>query len=278
MAILIAQLDHDNGFKIGTRGHCVEWHAADDRRLAQVQRGPMNCGTAPELRWWQHGAIFLAALVLLGSRRPDAILNPQFYAEDGRVFFQDAYNLGWRAALLHPYGGYFHAVPRLVSALALLAPLYLAPPVLNLVALSLQPTPVNLLLSPRSAGWGDFRMRSLTAGPYVALPNCGELTANMTNSQRSLALIALLLLAASPPRRKWAGLIQGLFLLLFGLAGPYCIFLFPIAGVMARRRYDPWRRISVTILAATSLIEGWSLLFSTRREGCTIPLAQAGHR
>lgn len=234
------------------------------KRLAGIQRGQMDCGTAPGLRWWQHGAIFLVTLILLGSRRPDAVLDPQFYAEDGRVFFQDAYNLGWSTALLHPYGGYFHAVPRLASALALLAPLYLAPLVLSLIALSLQALPVNLLLSERSAGWGSFRIRMLMAGIYLALPNCGELNANITNSQCSLALIALLLLVASPPRSAWARPIEGLFLLLFGLSGPYCILLLPIASMVAWKRHGRWQWTSLAILAATSLIEGWSLLFLDR--------------
>jgi hypothetical protein len=221
----------------------------------------MNCEAAPELPWWQHGTIFLIALVLSVSRRPDAVLNPQFYAEDGRVFFQDAYNLGWRSALLHPYGGYFHAAPRLAAALALLAPLFLAPLILNLIALTLQALPANLLLSPRSSGWGGFRIRALMAALYLALPNCGELDANITNCQCSLALIALLLLVASQPRGLAARWMEGIFLLLFGLSGPYCILLFPIAVTVAWIRSVPWRWISVAILAATSLVEGWSLLF-----------------
>jgi hypothetical protein len=210
---------------------------------------------------WQRGVIFLTALVLLASRRPDAVLNPQFYAEDGRVFFQDAYNLGWWTALFHPYGGYFHAVPRLTSALALLAPLWLAPLVLNLVALGLQALPVDLLLAPRSAGWGSFKIRALMAGLYLALPNCGELNANITNSQCSLALIAILLLVASPPQNPWSRYVDGLFLLLFGLSGPYCIFLFPIAAAVAWKRSDAWQWALAAVLAATSLVEGWGLLF-----------------
>ena len=38
------------------------------------------------LRSWQHGAAFLCAFAVIAARRPDAILRPQFWAEDGRVF------------------------------------------------------------------------------------------------------------------------------------------------------------------------------------------------
>jgi hypothetical protein len=234
----------------------------------------MNRDVGPELRWWQHGAVFLGTLILLASRRPDAVFNAQFYAEDGRVFFEDAYNLGWRTALFHPYGGYFHAVPRLASALALLVPLSFAPLVLNLIALGLQALPVSLLLSQRSLGWGSFRARLLMAGLYLALPNCGEASANITNAQCSLALIALLLLVASPPASAWRRCAEGLLLLLFGLSGPYCILLFPIAVVAAwprsgstdsnSKRSDSWRWVQLAILTVTGMVEGWSLLFLDR--------------
>lgn len=217
------------------------------------------------LAWWQHGAVSLATFALLVTRRPDVILNPQFYAEDGRVFFQDAYNLGWHTALIQPYGGYFHAVPRLGAALALLAPLALAPLVLNLIALGFEVLPVNLLLSSRSAVWGSFRTRALMAGLYVALPNCAELFANITNVQCSLALIAFLLLTASPPESSGGWLAESLFLGVFGLSGPYCIFLLPVAFILGWKRKDALRWLPLAILTATALIEGWSLLILDRQ-------------
>jgi hypothetical protein len=208
----------------------------------------------------QHGFIFLASFALLVTHRLDAILNAQFYAEDGRVFFQDAYNHGWASALIHPYGGYFHAVPRLSAALALLVPLSFAPLLLNLIALGFEVLPVNLLLSARSAAWGRLGPRVLMAALYLGLPNCAEMFANITNVQCSLALIAFLLLIATPPRSAGCKLADGLFLALFGLSGPYCIFLLPIAAFLAWKRDGAWRWAPLAVLSATALIEVLGLL------------------
>src|SRR5438874_1851777 len=43
-----------------------------------------------------HLSVFFVAFFVIFLRRPDAILNAQFYAEDGKYWFAEAYNLGWR--------------------------------------------------------------------------------------------------------------------------------------------------------------------------------------
>ena len=39
-------------------------------------------------------AVFLFACAVVIARRPDAVFHAQFFAEDGRIWFADAYNLG----------------------------------------------------------------------------------------------------------------------------------------------------------------------------------------
>jgi len=212
------------------------------------------------LRSWQHGAAFLCAFAVIAARRPDAILRPQFWAEDGRVFYGDAYNLGPWIALFRPYGGYFHAVPRLAACLVLLVPLSHAPLVLNLVAIAVQALPATLLLASRSSVWGSLRYRALLAGIYLALPNCWELGAIITNSQCLLALSAFLLLVASIPGSMRGWLINISFLLLAGLSGPYCIFLLPFAMFLAWKHSERGRWLYVGVLAACSLVQTWGLL------------------
>src|SRR5208282_5718589 len=96
-----------------------------------------------DLRPWQHGAIFLLACAVIVWRRPDAFFHAQFYAEDGHVWFADAYNLGWWPALFHTFAGYFETLPRLVASLALLVPLALVPLFFNIIAIAFQTLPVN---------------------------------------------------------------------------------------------------------------------------------------
>ncbi|MGO8758967.1 MAG: hypothetical protein ACLQG3_12660 [Terracidiphilus sp.] len=222
--------------------------------MTQHERPPV------ELKGWQHGAIFLFACLLMLVRRPDAVLHAQFWAEDGRVFFADAYNLGWWPALFRAYDGYFHLAPRLAASFALLAPLTLAPLITNLIAIAIQALPVNLLLGARSAGWGSLRYRFWLAGVYLALPNCSEISYGITNSQWVLALSAFLLLVASPAKSAEGRIASLCFLVFAGLTGPFCIFLFPIALCVAWRRRVAWRWVQASVLAVCGLVQAWCLL------------------
>lgn len=213
-----------------------------------------------QLNPWHHFVLFLLACAVVISRRPDGLFHAQFYAEDGHVWFANAYNMGWWRPLLHPQDGYFQTFPRLGAAMALLAPLAAAPLVMNLLAFAMQALPVNLLLSARSARWGSLRFRAALAFVYLALPNCTDISLGITESQWLLALCAFLVLFMAPPR-GWAGRLADLALLvLCGLTGPFCIFLFPIAVAAAWKLRDNWRWTPVCVLGACTALQGWSLL------------------
>jgi hypothetical protein len=56
--------------------------------------------------------------LLLWLRLPGLYASGNFIAEDGWVFFADAFNEPFPAVLFKPYAGYFHLAPRLVAGLA----------------------------------------------------------------------------------------------------------------------------------------------------------------
>jgi hypothetical protein len=210
---------------------------------------------------WQHAAVFLAVCALLVARRPDAVSHPQFWAEDGRVWYAEAYNLGWWTALFRTWTGYFLTLPRLGAGLALLLPFLHAPLLLNLIAIAIQALPVNLMLSSRSADWGSLGTRALLAATYVALPSSPEIHANITNSQWPLAFSAFLLIVAHRPRGVAERVFDVALLLLSGSTGPFCFFLFPIASYIAYRDRARWRLVPVCIMAACSVVQAVALLF-----------------
>jgi hypothetical protein len=214
----------------------------------------------PNLRPWQHAALFLLACFILISRRPDAIFHAQFWAEDGSAWFADAYNLGWWEALLRAKDGYFQTFPRLCASVALLVPLSLAPLVPNLCAIAVQALPAGLMLSSRSLAWGSLRFRAVLAATYLALPNSTELSGTITNSQWILTLCVFILLVATTPKSIAARLFDLSVLILCGLTGPFCIFLLPIALLLAWLRRDRWRWVISGILAALCLIQACGLL------------------
>jgi hypothetical protein len=215
----------------------------------------------PNLDGWRGVVVFLLACAVVIARRPDAVFHAQFYAEDGAIWFADAYNYGWWRVLFSPNSGYVQVLPRAAATIALLVPLSCAALVENLIAIAIQAFPVSLLLSSRSAPWGSFRFRALLAALYLFLPNTREMVGTVTESQWILGLIALLLLVALPPRST-AGRAFDLVTFTFcGLTGPFCIFLFPIAAFLLwGRRQDRWRRVTTSVLFLGLVIQGLSPL------------------
>jgi hypothetical protein len=210
-----------------------------------------------------HILIFVFVFVLLVSRRPDAVFHPQFYAEDGTLWFADAYNFGWSAFTRLAYrswnSAYSSLLTRLVAQLSLFVPFAYAPLVFNLAALVVAVIPVNVLLSYRSRGWGSIQLRGFMAAAYVALPNCSEVSFGITLAQWNLGLSAILLLVAVLPRSIPGRLFDFTILLVCGLTGPFCIFLFPISVFLLFKDRQPWRWIQTILLGLTFLLEAWSI-------------------
>jgi hypothetical protein len=183
------------------------------------------------LRWyWQIAACFVAALCVI-SRQPGALLHPQFYAEDGTVWFAEAYNKGWLHSLWIPYTGYFQTLPRLAAGFALFWPLPLAPLAMNLVGFVIQLLPVPVLLSSRLRTWGNLMFRSTLAAAYLVLPNSREVNVVVTEAQWHLALVAILLLLARQPRTKFAAVFDAAVFVLCGVTGPFCFFHLIVASI-----------------------------------------------
>ena len=169
--------------------------------------------------------IFGAVLIALFSRCPSLLTHAQFYAEDGMMWFAQAYNLGWLHSLFLPQAGYLNIAPRLGSGLALLLPLRWAPLVMVTVSLFIQALPVPILLSSRCRNWASLPTRMLLAFLYIALPSSREIHLGITNAQWHLALAAALVAFASSPR-TWRGRFFDIVLLLVaGFTGPYCMVL-----------------------------------------------------
>ena len=213
---------------------------------------------------------FLLAAIAIVSRRPDVVLRPQFYAEDGVIWYAQAYNLGWLHALSLPEGGYLNTLPRLAAALALLVPLHAAPLVMNLLGIAIQVLPVNVLLSPRCAAYGSFPVRLFLAAIYLALPNSNEVFVVITNAQFHLALAACLLAFARPPA-TWLGRIFDVAVFLVsGLTGPFCLVLLPLAAVFWWIRRGRWLVTVMSVLTLTSLVQ-MSQLFHTGHAARGVP-------
>ena len=190
----------------------------------------------------------IAPLAVVIARRPDAIFNPQFWAEDGKVFYADAYNFGFRS-VAWPVAGYLQTLPRLAALLSLGFPFRAAPFVLNCIAIVVQVLPAVLLLSKRLDPVGTWRPRCLLAFLYLTLPNSHELHGNITNAQWALALSALLVIFARPAKSLPARVFDIVVVGLCSLTGPFVILIAPI-GVAKRYMDRPETAAAFTLALA----------------------------
>ena len=198
---------------------------------------------------WQW-VVFGLVVIALFSRSPSLFTHAQFYAEDGAIFFAQAYNLGWLHSLSLPQAGYFNTMPRLAAGLALLFPLDWAPLVMAAVGLLIQSLPVTILLSSRCRAWAPLPTRIVLAAIYVAIPNAREIHIVVTNSMWHLAVAAVLIAFASSPQ-TWRGRVfDSVLLLVASISGPFCIVLAPLILIFWWRRRQSW---SLAVLALTSI-------------------------
>ncbi len=215
------------------------------------------------LGWRWQLAVFFIAVVVIVSRRPDALFNPQFFAEDGTVWFANAYTMGWLQSLFHSQNGYFQTLPRLAASLALAAPLRYAPLIMNLIGIAFQVLPVSLLLSWRCSNWAPISVRAFMAFAYLALPNTVELDASVEEGQWHLALAACMIVLARAPGKSLAWkLFDITVILLSGFTGPFCILLLPVALIFWWFRREPFRLVLAGAIAIPAVIQLSAILQS----------------
>ncbi len=199
--------------------------------------------------------VFLLVLLALFTRRPGLFLHAQFYAEDGAVWFEQAYNSGWLHSLTLPEGGYLNTLQRLVAGLALLVPFRWAPLMMAIAGLLIQALPVTLLLSARCRSWGPLFLRCVFAVIYVVLPNSREVHVVLTNAQWHLAL-ALALIAFAAPPASWGGRLFDVLLFAIGsVSGPFCIVLIPLMLFYGWMRRKSWSIVLAGLAAPGALLQ-----------------------
>jgi hypothetical protein len=215
---------------------------------------------------WQV-AIFLVALLAIFTRLPGALLHPQFFAEDGWVWYQQAYNLHWLRSLGIAQAGYMQTFPRLVAGLALLFPMQWAPLIMSLAGAVIQALPITALLSHRCTPWGPLPVRILMAAIYLAIPDAPEIHVVLTNAMWHLALLQALLAFSVAPL-SWRGRVSDI--LLFGIgsiSGPFCILLLPPAAAYWWFRRQRWTLVVLGLMFLGVVIQVLNILHTVRTPG-----------
>lgn len=192
------------------------------------------------------------AAVLLALRKPWALHTPQLWAEDGSIFLQQDDEIGLRA-ILTPYNGYLHLLPRLIAAVASrTVDVAWWPAVYNGLAFAITVGVFARLASARIA---------LPHKPWLmlALPLTvcsAEPIINVTNLQSVTPLLLLLQLFAAPATGAGQRVVDVSLLLLAGLNGPFAILFAPLFAWRAWRDRGADTALAVAAVAACAAVQG----------------------
>lgn len=213
------------------------------------------------------GICFIINLLLLFRRRPDAFLFPQFWAEDGFVFFHNAYHDG-PAAILRPYAGYLHLYPRLVAWLAQASPLAyrFIPAMYNAAWLVPLFLCILYLFRRTSLSRSQAALLSLL---LTGLPVANEVMMNLTNAQWIWAAWMGILVICRAPQNAWGWVADSVCLVLASLSGPLSI-IFPFIYLLnifwvkvPSERRAAWFRAGLT--AVCGVVQAWFLFTASDR-------------
>lgn len=217
-------------------------------------------------RWWSRRWIIiliasLIACLIIFLRRPDALLNPQFFAEDGAYYYAQAYNLGGLRALLLPAAGYLLLSARLVALIAMYFPLSWGPAIFDACATLAQAAPVSFLFTRRFDRLiPNWYARGAIALLYLAAPNSYRLDGSLTYAQWHLALLATLVVIAAPSSGRAWKVFDGAIILLSGLSGPYCFSLAPVILLRWLRTHNRQHLTLLVINLFATAVQGVTLL------------------
>jgi len=200
------------------------------------------------------GLLFLFIAILFILRRPDAITNPQFWAEDAVLIFRDQFLQGGLTPIFEPYKGYFIVNTRLVGAFASLFPLLWEPLIYNLAAICIAALACSMfsLRCYRGLMASDNLRRACCIVAACALYT-ESLVDNLANTQWYLALIGLLVLirpASCDKQSSWWRV--SILMLLSGLAtltNPALVVTVPFALWAAVFRQGKTRAVPLVTLA-----------------------------
>jgi len=198
-----------------------------------------------------------AAFLILIIRKTDAVTNPQFWAEDGVIFFLQNIQLGWRA-FVTPYAGYLHFFPRLVAATAsMLSPCWL-PAAYNLSAGMLTLVVVCRFFSPRFA----LPEKPWFALALVLVPHTGEVFLNLTNIQWITCLLLIQLFIMQDASSCGQQAVDLILLIAAGLTGPFIVLFLPLFAWRYWARKTRASLSLLTVAAVIACVQGWFLQHS----------------
>jgi hypothetical protein len=249
---------------------------SDMARLAELvaplsEPEPPGAGPSPG-RFLAFAALLLGILL---ARRPDLVVSPQFYWDDGCVFFSDQLTFG-SGAFLRLYSGYVQLLPRLVAWLLGWVPIRWAPHAYTAVALAIQTL---------GCAWffrGEFRrvvasdgLRALACVLVACSPLADDMLGAVAYAQWYVVWLALLWVVSPLPASRAGRITLATCATAAAVMLPGCIACAPVwavRGFLARERGER----ATALLAASGSVAQLALLAAFLEPGKgSVPISAA---
>lgn len=203
--------------------------------------------------------IFFAALVFIVLRSPIVLFQGRIIAEEGTVYFQDAWNLPFWSALLAPHQGYYSLLDNLVAAIAAYVfPLSLVSVVFSFAAMLILLWYVAIVLQCEL--FSTPRARLFAVAICLLAPSL-EVWMNLEDGQFLLAAGVILFLFSDPERLPW---FRNITILFAGLTGPVASSFLPFFYIRALRRKTWGAWLQAVSLTVPTLLQAWFVIYAVR--------------
>lgn len=200
-------------------------HKVAGRKLSESISTSLKIRLPHLVKLLGYPACIILITAILYWRRPDAFYNPQFWAEDGEVFFTDAFFLGIQSLFI-PYRGYYHTIARIVAWGGSWMPPQQAPLWYGFVSWVLLIVIVRYLFSSRFQFTNSLRF--LLGLALVTSTADNEVFFNLANWATLTTFFWLLLAISEKPQTNSQIAFDRIVLLLTGLNSPFSICLWPM--------------------------------------------------
>jgi len=205
------------------------------------------------------GLLFLLLFIYL-IRAKNMLAVAQFSHEDGKIFFESAFQYGFRS-IFHTYHGYFHTIQRIIAYIASLLPMDFATYIFNFSAFFINFLPVVLILSERTDKLFDnYQQKFVFSLIYLLCPANSPVFITLTNIQWYLPIWVLVYLLADKSNSRNINIAEYILLSIVVITGPFIIIIFPIYLIVLYFKKVRLDRIAIIIIVIGVIIQTVTLL------------------
>jgi len=230
-----------------------------------ASRALMQAGLTRMAAWPRPAQIAVGVVLLAGAlflRKPDALLHPQLWAEDGSIFLIQNEWPGL-SAWWQPYMGYLHLLMRLIAWVAGFADPAWIPALYNYATFIIWVAVLARCWSPRL----ELPAKAWLPLAFLFTPHTGEVLLVMTNLQWITAFVLLQQTFMRPPATWWGRAFELLLIGLVSLTGPHVIVFWPLLAWAAWRRRGIYPALVLAVATLAAGIQSWHIVH-------TVPVVQ----